>query len=169
MEIGDKMLRITDLCKEDDSKQLIYKYYWVISGVEKLHNEKGPAYETKAGDKYWYQFGVRHRDIEPAIEYRIGDKEWWHRGQPHRDNDLPAAIYKTGKMWFYQGYRHRAIGPAVEYTNGDYEYFVMGKRHRLDGFAVMINGKGSYYIDGKHFSENDFLIKIGKEDLINFK
>jgi len=89
------------------------------------------------GSVCWYKHGARqlHRLDGPAVEYADGDKRWYQNDKRHRI-DGPAVEDADGTKWWYQnGQLHRTDGPAVEYANGA-KY---------------------WYIEGKEFSEKEFL------------
>jgi hypothetical protein len=61
----------------------------------------------KLGNKYWYQYGLEHREDGPAVEYNDGTKFWYINGKLHRE-DGPAKEYCSGgKYWYINGKRIR--------------------------------------------------------------
>ena len=54
------------------------KYYWKY-GV--LHRDDGPAIEFFDGAKYYYRNGNLHRDDGPAIMGPQGQREYWLFGK----------------------------------------------------------------------------------------
>ena len=96
-----------------------------------------------------------HRVGSPAVEY-YSTKEWWVNGQFHRV-DGPAREREDGhKEWFVNGKLHRTDGPAVEYVGGDKEWWVRGELHRTDGPAVEYEEEKIWFINGKHFTKEEF-------------
>ncbi|MEI8270102.1 MAG: hypothetical protein WCG45_01920 [bacterium] len=49
-----------------------------------------------------YSKDCLHNYPHPAIEYANGDKEWWYFGTRHRDI-LPAVIHGKKKYWYTAG------------------------------------------------------------------
>ena len=121
-----------------------------------LHNENGPAYETR------YQNGV------------IQQQYYFVNGEEHRDNDLPACIFYNDKgnvtheYWYKHGKQHRDNGPAVvHYEDGVMAYTVWHKDgcvHNITGPATCINMNTNkireyYYVEGRQLTKIRFLRK----------
>ena len=72
-----------------------------------------PAQIWADGAKYWYHYGVLHRDHDlPAYIGAKGDEAWYRYGKRHRVptctfgniSDLPAVILASGsKQWWVNG------------------------------------------------------------------
>jgi hypothetical protein len=96
------------------------------------------------GTRHWYQNDKLHRLDGPAVESSIGTNEWYQNGLRHRE-DGPAVEYTDGHCFWYQnGKLHRLDGPAVDHTNDDQTWC------------------HSWWIEGKQFTEKEFLKKIKK-------
>lgn len=58
-------------------------YWWYNNYVHRkngpayVHRKNGPAIECINGDKYWLQFGKRHREDGPAVMLADGTEEYW--------------------------------------------------------------------------------------------
>jgi hypothetical protein len=93
-------------------------------GATTWYNEEGqthregdlPAFESNAGDKYWYIKDQLHREGGlPAIEYANGNKFWYINGRLHREGGLPAVEFANGdKLWYINGQRVTEA-EAIEY------------------------------------------------------
>jgi len=71
-----------------------------------------------------------------------------------------------GRYWYKPGtlISHRIGGPAVEWSNGYKAWFKDGLQHREDGPAVMhTDGTNLYYLNGKLYSEEEFMRKTNPE------
>jgi hypothetical protein len=135
---------------EQDKDGVRYYYNYGV-----LHRENGPAIEWEDGTKIWYLNGNLHRENGPAVEYPDGVKEWWVNGERHRE-DGPAVEHPDGrKEWWVNGNLHREDGPAVEYPDRRKEWWVNGERHREDGPAVeWADGTKEWYLNGKLHRED---------------
>ena len=92
------------------------------------------------GTVHWYKEGTKilHREAGPAVECANGSKVW----------------YKEDNL-------HRLDGPAVECASGSKSWWKEGKRHRLDGPAIEWYDYKEYYVEGKQYSELEFM-KLNK-------
>ena len=67
--------------------------------------------KDSAGNRFWYQNGILHREDGPAIEYVDGICYWFQNDQVHRE-DGPAIEYpKDTDQWFLNN---------VEYTEEEH-------------------------------------------------
>jgi len=80
------------------------------------------------GNKYWYLYGLLHREDGPAIEWVDGDKSWYHHGYLHRLNGSAVEKNNGDKYWYFRDQLHRLDGPAVEQSNGYKSWWYYGKR-----------------------------------------
>lgn len=94
----------------------------------------------------WFNLeGKLDREDGPAVEVLKGYKAWYKDGYFYRDNDLPVIEDGYGgKQW----------------RNAD------SKLHRLTGPALISGGLEEYWIDGIHYSKDDFYLKVAE---IEFK
>ena len=78
--------------------------------------------------------------------------------------EYKVTVYDDCTVWKnLNGELHRENGPAIEYINGDKYYYKNNKPHRLGGPAVEYsNGAKQYFIEGKKYSEEQFLTTIEK-------
>ena len=69
--------------------------------------------------------------------YKNKAKTVWHR------EDGPAAVWDNGrkKAWYFNGKRHRIDGPACEYANGRKEWYIEGKEYSEEEFINYIKGE----------------------------
>lgn len=102
----------------------------------------GPAIQLVDGGYAHYKDGVLTCDDGPAIVSSLGSKGWFKNNLPSRDD-----------------------GPAIEFYDGTKWYMKDGKFHRIDGPAVIwgsrSNDQSEYWIDGKQFSEDEYMQKTG--------
>jgi hypothetical protein len=88
-----------------------------------LYQDNGPA-------ELWFKNGKLHRNGAPAINSR--DKVYFENGLIHREAHLgPAAICERGNVWCENGLKHNPHGYA----------------------ETVKNGKDTYWLDGRHYSE----------------
>lgn len=114
--------------------------------------------ERSSGDRFWYENGLIHRDIEPAIEKVNGTKCWYHHGRIHRGDDLPAIIWSDGdKEWWLNGKRHREGGlPAIEWQDGTKAWYYKGVPHRDNGLpAYVFIDSSEWWVNGKRHREGE--------------
>ncbi len=121
-----------------------------------LHCLDDVPFTTLGGNKYWYHYGLLHRDGDlPAIEeINQGQTAWYQYGRLHRDDDKPALIYGDGSQyWYRHGKLHRDNGPAIE-DGTVTQWYKHGKRHRYGGPAVVykITGVEHRYHHGQYIS-----------------
>lgn len=104
-----------------------YGSYMLRIKRNKVHSNCDlPALIYKTGDRYWYKFGICHRNDLPAIILANGTKYWYQFGRIHRDNE-PAVIASDGtKYWYQFGLFHRDDGPAIERLDGKHEWYEDG-------------------------------------------
>jgi hypothetical protein len=101
---------------------------------QQYHRVDGPAIVNNtgayAGDKYWYQNGLLHREDGPAEE-RFSEKreDWWILGKRHRIGG-PAHTSPYEKSWWRNGIIHRLNAPAQFIYNDDgscvVRYYIFG-------------------------------------------
>ena len=111
-----------------------------LNGYLKTHRLNGPAIINKNEErKEWYLNGKRHRLDGPSGEWLNGAKCWYKDGESHRD-DGPAVEEVALKCWYKNGKRHRLDGPAIERYTGS-----------------------AHWIEGKYYSEEEYLLseKVG--------
>lgn len=139
----------------NDQPSKIVKYlhgdparYWYRFGL--AHRELGPAIINSTGQR-WCWGGRLHRDGGPAVIGINGDLEWYQRNKRHRDNDLPAVIEADGtQVWYQHDKRHRDHGPAVIYPSGGSKWYRHDELHRTGGPAdIDLGGSQKWYIDGR--------------------
>lgn len=152
---------------------------WYMYGVK--HREGGPAIIDNIHQcEYWYRYGMINREDGPAktILDKYNDERmkysWYKNGVLHREG-RPAEYEKNyinnktiSKKWYKNGLLHRdGKRPAVRciYTNAfddriidlDYSaWFVNGELHREDGPAQIIDGEYFWWINDKHYSEEEY-------------
>jgi hypothetical protein len=68
---------------------------------------------------------------------------------------------RGSRYWYLRpGVLHRENGPAAEYSNGIKAWLQNGQYHRLDGPAYEGPNGVYYYINGKNYTKEVYLIKI---------
>jgi hypothetical protein len=128
---------------------------WCLNN--ELHRADGPAMDTLRGNKFWYRYGVKHRNSskngmdDPAITWSNGNREWWYHGRRHRIG-APAIIYIYGhKEWWYHGRRHRIGAPAIIDTDGHKEWYLNGELHSQNDKPAVEHASGDkeWYCHGR--------------------
>ena len=105
------------------------------------------------------------------IEYNVkvfDDHEEWY----YLNGNRYKIIYNDGhEEYFKNDVRHRDDGPAIKKSNGDEYWIVNGVYHRIDGPAIVEKNYKAWYINGKHYTEEEFnkLNKCIEKDLNKFK
>ncbi len=143
-----------------------------------LHCLDDVPFTTLGGNKYWYHYGLLHRDGDlPAIEeINQGQTAWYQYGRLHRDDDKPALIYGDGSQyWYRHGKLHRDNGkPAMIWADGTQKWYVNGLLHRAssdrdgedgddDGYAAIYPcSKREWYYRGKLHREQGPAVIHGK-------
>ena len=73
---------------------------------------------------------------------------------------MQTQINMSGSSYYYNdiGQLHRIDGPAIEYGNDSKFWYQNNQLHRLDGPACEYSDgrKNSFFINGKHYSEEQF-------------
>ena len=102
-------------------------------------------------------------DEDGAINYYWGDL--LHNGTG------PAYISPSGehREYWVRGLRHRTDGPAVELPNGDYEYWENGNRHNIHGPATSYGDLLEYWIDGRQYDYEEYIMKLFQLGYVNGK
>ena len=74
--------------------------FWYIfsDGSKVLHRDDGPAVESHLG-RWWYMNGNLHRIGAAAAEHISGNKYYYEYGQRHRE-DGPAEIYNGQEAYY---------------------------------------------------------------------
>ena len=72
-------------------------------------------------------------------------------------------MYKTdinNNIYYYDNFSrlHREDGPAIIIDNGDKCWYFENKQHRTDGPAVIVGKSKYYYIMGKEYSYEYWLV-----------
>ncbi len=120
----------------------------VVSKAKSFHNRD--AFESAlllgmkvAPGTYWFNGTDKACVTQTAIR-------WYRCDLYHRDNGPAIEDYLAGtKIWYCRGQRHRDDGPAATYRGGDFTWFRHGMVHREDGPAKVVNGRRSWYLNGK--------------------
>ena len=78
--------------------------------------------------------------------------------------EYKVFVYDDRTVWKNQNDElHRENGPAIEWNDGTKSYCKDGLIHRLDGPAIEYpDGYKQYWIEGKRYTEKDFLTTIKK-------
>jgi len=76
-------------------------------------------------------------------------------------NTTERKEFESGDVEYYRnGVLHNEDAPAVDRANGERYWYKYGVLHRIGGPAVyMPNGTSKYFIDGKEFTEEEYLDK----------
>ncbi len=62
------------------------------------HRLDGPSYETKDGDKFWCQNGIRHREDGPAAELSNNHQYYYLNGRSYSLPDYWKIIRFKGYL-----------------------------------------------------------------------
>ncbi len=62
-------------------------------------------------------------------------------------------IYRNEKNQY-----HREDGPAIKYFHGGKNWYINALFHRIDGPAIEFNSYKEYFIMGKQYSYEDWLV-----------
>jgi hypothetical protein len=85
------------------------------------------------------------------------------------DDGTYHIFYENGNEFWYDdnGEYHREKGPALIYNDGkEQAYFKHGDRHRLDGPAIKSTEYECWYIEGRKYSEAEFLRIVKLKELL---
>lgn len=117
----------------------------------------GPAETTEMGSKFYYMYGVKHREDGPAVYDNVTKQTmWYYMGMIHRD-DGPANIYYSDEkvichnMWYKYGVLNNDKDPAYIMFNvltrdiNSIYYYKDGLLHREDGPSMVIKMRGGEY------------------------
>ena len=96
------------------------------------------------------------------IEYNVkvfDDHEEWY----YLNGNRYKIIYNDGhEEYFKNDVRHRDDGPAIKKSNGDEYWIVNGEYHRNNGPAIIEKDYKAWYLNGKHFTEEEYHKELQK-------
>ncbi len=95
-------------------------------------------------------------------------KEYYLNDKMHREFG-PASMHDGSTYWFKNGIIHRDNGPAIEYSEGKKVWIVNGRTHREDGPAITFFNSEEWFIDGKRFESDKYLINLIKYKMNNYE
>ena len=131
-------------------------YKGILHNSNQIDENERPSIIDNNGYKYWFMYGVKHRNNFYASYHNIYKREiWYFMGMIHRDNK-PAEMYYYddflhSKKWYNYGLLHRDNKPAkIDYVIKNkklfqIQYYTYGKLHRDNGPALI-----NYFYDNNN-------------------